>query len=73
MKTTSVENLRKASTTQGRPIAQSIRDAMAFYPPERLEQRTPLRDVPTVVGRRPLTGLPDRDELYDEMFRGADS
>ena len=73
MKTTSGENFRKTSTAQGRPIAQPFRGAMAFHRPGRLEQRTPLRDVPTVVGRRLVTDLPNRGELYDEMFRGADS
>ena len=72
MKTTSVENLRKASTTQGCPITRPIRDATAFHRPQRLEQRTPLRDVPTVAGRRLLTDLSDRGDLHDEMFRGED-
>ena len=73
MKTTSVENFQKTSTAQVRPVVQPICDAMAFRRPERPEQRTPLRDVPTVVGRRLLTGLSDRGELYDEMFYSADS
>ena len=62
------ESFRKASKAQGRPIAQLIREAMAFYRQERLEQRTPLRDVPVLVGHRLVTGLPARGELYDEVF-----
>jgi hypothetical protein len=62
------ECFRKASSAQGRPIAQLIREAMAFYRQERLERRTPLRDVPLLVGHRLVTGLPDRGELWDEMF-----
>lgn len=62
------ESFRRASKAQGRPIAQLIREAMAFYRQERLEQRTPLRDVPALVGHRLVTDLPDRGDLYDEMF-----
>ena len=62
------ESFRKASKAQGRPIAQLIREAMAFYRQERLEQRTPLREVPALAGHRLVTDLPDRAELYDEMF-----
>ncbi len=63
------ESFRKASRAQGRPIAQLIREAMAFYRQERLERRSPLRDVPALAGHRLVSDLPDRHDLYDEMYR----
>ena len=63
------ESFRKASRAQGRPIAQLIREAMAFYRQERLEQRSPLRDVPALAGHRLVSDLPDRGDLYGEMYR----
>ena len=66
------ESFRQASRTQGRPIAQLIREAMALYRREHIEQRTPLRDVPTLAGHRPVADLPQRDELYDEIFPPID-
>ena len=62
------ESFRRASKAQGRPIAQLIREAMALYRREHLEQRTPLRDVPVLVGHCLVTDLPDRSDLYDEVF-----
>ena len=66
------ESFRQASRTQGRSIAQLIREAMALYRREHIERRTPLRDIPTLAGHRPVAGLPGRDELYDEIFPPVD-
>ncbi|MCY4637075.1 MAG: hypothetical protein OXG04_21695 [Acidobacteria bacterium] len=66
------ESFRQASRTQGRSIAQLIREAMALYRRERIERRTPLRDIPTLAGHRPVASLPGRDELYDEIFPAVD-
>jgi hypothetical protein len=65
------ESFRQASTAQGRPIAQLIREAMSLYRREHIERRTPLRDVPTLAGHRLVADLPARDELYDEIFPPA--
>lgn len=62
------EAFRRAARTQGRPIAQLIREAMALYRSERIERRSPLTEVPVLVGHRPRGPLPSRDELYDEVF-----
>ena len=66
------ESFRQASKTQGRSIAQLIREAMALYRREHIERRTPLRDVPTLAGHRLVADLPARDELYDEIFPPVD-
>ena len=62
------ESFRQASRAQGRPIAQLIREAMALYRRERLERRTQLRDVPTLAGHRLVHDLPERGDLYDDIF-----
>lgn len=62
------ESFRKASRAQGRPIAQLIREAMSLYRRQRIEARTPLRQVPTLPGHRLVGDLPTRQELYDEVF-----
>lgn len=62
------EAFRHAAGESGRSIAQLIREAMAVYRQERLERRTPLQDLRILAGHRPLTPLPDRGELDDEIF-----
>lgn len=64
------ESFRHAARAQGCSIAQLIRDAMAQYRREHLERRVALREVPVLVGHRPVAGLPDRGEIYDEAFAG---
>ncbi len=59
---------RRASRRLQRSIAQLIREAMALYREERLEQKGRLSELPVVVGHRPLGPLPTRAEVYDEMF-----
>ena len=62
------EAFREAAGRQQRPIAQLIRDAMAFYRQEQLNHRSPLRDIPVLAGHRPTGPLPTRSETYDEVF-----
>ena len=62
------ESFRDAARSQGRSIAQLIRDAMALYRREHLERLTALRDVPVLVGHRLVARLPDRGEIYDEVI-----
>ena len=59
---------RHAAQEEGRSIAQLIREAMAFYRRERLEQKPRLTDLPVLPGPRPRSALPSRDELYDELY-----
>ena len=61
------EAFRTASRKQKRPIAQLIREAMAHYRKELLEARPRLTDLPRLVGHRPVTALPSRSEIYDEI------
>lgn len=65
---TDYESFRRASTAQGRPIAQLIREAMSLYRREHIEPRTPLRQVPILPGHRLVAELPTREDLYDEAF-----
>ena len=62
------EAFREASKKQHRSIAQLIREAMAFYREQKLQQRTPLTDVPVLAGHRLLGPLPGREEVYEEIF-----
>jgi hypothetical protein len=59
---------RIESRLQNRPIAQLIREAMAFYRQEKLEVRQPLTDLPVLAGHRAQTPLPSRAEIYDQIF-----
>ena len=67
------EAFRRAARTQHRPIAQLIRDAMAFYRAEKLQGRTLLTDLPVIQGHNPVGPLPDRSEIYDELFTTTES
>ena len=62
---------RRGSRRSKRSIAQLIREAMALYRSERLEERSRLEELPVLVGPRPLGELPDRAELYEEIFGGG--
>lgn len=62
------EALRKAAKKEGRSIAQLIREAMALYRQERLEAAPRLHDVPVIPGPRPRGPLPDRQEIFEEIF-----
>ena len=61
------EEFRRLAASRRRSVAQLIREAMAEYL-SRLEQRTPLRDLPVLAGHRPTGALPARADLYDEVF-----
>lgn len=65
---TDYEAFQKAARREDRSAAELIREAMAFYRAERLERRTPLLDLPLLPGHRPVTDLPSREEVYDEIF-----
>lgn len=62
------EAFRRSARRSKRPIVQLIREAMAFYRKERLEEKRRLLDLAALVGHRPLSNLPGRAELYDEIF-----
>ena len=62
------EVFRAAATGQGRPIAQLIRDAMAFYRQVKLEPRTRLDHLTIFHGRGPIGDLPSRAEIWEEII-----
>lgn len=62
------EAFRQAALTEGRPIAQLIREAMALYRREKLEISPRLTDLPVLPGPRPRRGMPTRAETYDEIY-----
>jgi hypothetical protein len=64
------EAFRRGARRGKRPIAQLIREAMALYRQERLEERTRLLDLPVLVGHRPVSPPPGRAEVYEEIFAG---
>ena len=65
---TDYEAFRRVARAQHRSTAQLIREAMAFFRAERLEERMPLEDLPVLAGHRAAGELPARAELYDEVF-----
>ena len=64
------EAFRRSARRRKLPIAQLIREAMALYRQERLEEKSRLDEIPVLVGPRPVAGLPGRAELYEEIFGG---
>jgi hypothetical protein len=64
--------LEKVAAAQRRPLEQLIREALVVVRSGFGEARKPLRDLPLLPGHRPLTELPTRDDLYDEMFSAED-
>lgn len=67
------EAFRRAARLRRRSAAQLIREAMAFYLAEKLEERRRLTDLPVLAGHRPLAELPSRAEIYDEIFSDEES
>src|SRR5712691_2448686 len=66
------EVFRQAARARRCSIAQLIRDAMAFYRLEKLQQATPLMELPTLPGHRPRGPVPSRAEIYAEIFADAE-
>lgn len=64
------EAFRESALTEGRSIAQLIREAMALYREQRLETRTRMIDIPILLGHLPVqdAALPSRQNLYEEVF-----
>jgi hypothetical protein len=61
------ESFRKVAEAEGRSVALMIREAMAAYRVQVLEQRKPLRSLPVLAGHRQIAPLPTRDEIYTEI------
>ncbi len=59
---------QEAALKQGRPVAQLIREAMAHYRADYLEQRVRLSELPVLPGHRPVGELPARSEIWNEVF-----
>ncbi len=61
------EAYRQLAVREGRPMDQVIREAMAAYRAQHLEQRPPLLDLPVLVGHRLVGALPSRVEIWYEI------
>ena len=68
------EAFQEAAKETHRSAAQLIREAMTFFREQRLEHRSRLEQLPVFPGSRPISPLPSRVEVYDEVFGdpGAD-
>jgi hypothetical protein len=64
------EAFRRGSRRTKRSIAQLIREAMALYRRELLEEKPRLTELPVIRGHRLVGPLPARGEVYDEIFGG---
>ena len=62
------EAFRRSARRSKRSIAHLIREAMAFYRQEKLEQTSRLTELPALAGHRAVSGLPGKAELYEEIF-----
>jgi hypothetical protein len=62
------EAFRRGARRAKRPIAQLIREAMALYRQERLEEKSRLLELPVLIGHRPVSSAPGRAEVYEEIF-----
>lgn len=60
--------LEKVAAAQRRTLEQLIREALMAVRSGFGEAQKPLRDLPLLPGHRPLTELPVRGDLYEEMF-----
>ena len=65
--------LEKVAAAQSRTLEELIRDALMAVRSGFAEVRKPLRDLPLLPGHRPLTELPSRGDLYEEMFSAGDA
>ena len=65
--------LEKVAAAQSRTLEELIRDALMAVRSGFAEAQKPLRDLPLLPGHRPLTELPSRDDLYEEMFSAGDA
>jgi hypothetical protein len=59
---------QRAAEVKHRSVASLIREAMAVYRAEVLEERTPLEVLPLIVGHRQVAPLPSHDEIFDALF-----
>jgi hypothetical protein len=66
------EVFRRVARARQCSIAQLIREAMVFYRIEHLQKATPLMELPTLPGHRPLGTMPSRAEIYTEIFADAE-
>jgi hypothetical protein len=62
------EVFRQVASSEGRSIAQLIREAMAYYRAEKLRRSTRLTKLPVLAGHRALGPLPSRADVYDEIL-----
>jgi hypothetical protein len=62
------DEFREAAASEGRPIAQLIRDAMTHYRKTVLTSKPRLENLPVLVGHAPQSALPTRNEIYEETF-----
>lgn len=62
------EAFRRSARRSKRSIAQLIREAMAFYRQEKLDQKRRLAELPALAGHRAVSSLPGKAELYEEIF-----
>lgn len=60
--------LERAAAVSGRPVLELVREALARYLLSGLAKASPMTDLPLLEGHRPLSPLPARSELYDELM-----
>ena len=59
---------RQAAEIKNRSIAGLIREAMSIYRKENFDQRSPVTEIPTLVGHKPLLEVSNREDIYEEIF-----
>lgn len=61
----------RAARLRERSASELLHQAITAFAIGKLEAKPRLMDLPTLAGLRPLTELPSRSEVYDEIF-GSD-
>lgn len=62
------EALRKVADAQERSVQKLVKETLLSFQRKTVETRKPLRDLPVLHGHRPISDLPVRADLYEEMF-----
>jgi len=60
--------LERVAAAQRQTVEQLIRAALVAVRSGGAQARKPLLELPLLPGHRPLTELPTRADLYEEMF-----
>ncbi len=65
--------LRKVAVARDRSVEDLIRETMTSIQRGVIETGKTLRDLPLLLGHRPVADLPSRSDLYEDVFSYEDA